>query len=282
MKKAFLTILLTVLVLAPAAAQTYDELCTLAEEAAAQDSLSLAEDCIRRALRLEPADPRNAMLFSNLGTIQRRQGRLEFALESYGMALNLAPLSVPILMNHATVALELGHDDTARADCSQALELQPRNREALLMRAYIYMRSRSYKLARQDYDTLLKAAPQSYAGRLGLATLCRRESKTGEALRVLDAMLADSTAPHPFPPRQLAEVYVTRAAVELDMLRSDLALADLSRALSLDPAQAEAYLMRGRIRLSQKRKREARRDFGQAVALGVPPGEVRDLLRCAR
>ena len=139
MKKITFSFLLAAFFILSAAAQTYNELCERAVAATEQDSLQQAESYIRQALQLEPANPHNALLFSNLGTIQRRQHRYELALESYRMALNIAPMSIPILMNHATLALELGQDDKARADYSQVLEFDPHNREALLMRAYIYM-----------------------------------------------------------------------------------------------------------------------------------------------
>ena len=60
-----------------------------------QDSLSLAEKYIEQALKMEPANPHNALLFSNLGTIQRRQHRYEQALDSYTLALNIAPRAIP-------------------------------------------------------------------------------------------------------------------------------------------------------------------------------------------
>ena len=71
--------------------QTYQELCDRAVTYTEQDSLPQAETYIRRALKLEPANPHNALLFSNLGTIQRRQRKYEKALESYNFALNIAP-----------------------------------------------------------------------------------------------------------------------------------------------------------------------------------------------
>ena len=66
----------------PVFSQTYQELCDRAITYTEQDSLPQAEDYIRRALKLEPANPHNALLFSNLGTIQRRQRQYEQALES--------------------------------------------------------------------------------------------------------------------------------------------------------------------------------------------------------
>lgn len=275
MKKLMLSFLLCGTVVVPGFSQTYRELGELSVSAMEHDSLALAETYIRRALALEPANAHNALLFSNLGTIQRRQGNDELALESYTLALNIAPRAVPILMNRAALYLELGKSELARVDYSLVLDLEKDNREALLMRAYIYMQQRNYKFARADYERLLKLAPQSYNGRLGMATLEQKERRYEAALFILNGMLAEE----PEDAAQSAVLYVARAGVELDMQHEDLALVDLETAIRLDPSQPEAYLRRGQIYLSQKKKELAKRDFEKAAALGVPQTEVRELLR---
>ncbi len=265
-----------------AVAQSYDELCERSASALSRDSLDAAAEYIRQALRQDPAHPRNALLFSNLGTIQQRQGKTEMALESYRMALNLAPTSVPILMNHGALSLQLGREGQAQADYSQVIELEPHNKEALLMRAYIYMSRRDYKFARLDYDTLLSVDPYHYAARLGLATLLQRQSHCEASLRVLDAMLADKGGASAYTPSELSLVYVARAGVALDMRHPDSALLDLEQALLLDSLQPDAYLLRARIYLSRKKKSQARHDLERALSLGAPQGEVRGLLEQCR
>lgn len=274
MKKTLLSLILCGMALSPACSQTYRELSERAVAATEQDSLELAKQYIWQAMKAEPANPHNALLYSNLGTIQRRQRQYDLALESYTMALNIAPRAVPILMNRATLYLELGKDDLARIDYSLVLDLEKENREALLMRAYIYMSQHNYKFARADYDRLLKLEPQHYNARLGMATLERKEGKYEAALTLLNAMIAGGGED-----AQSAVLYVARAGVEQDMQHEDLALVDLETAVRLDPSQPEAYLMRGQIYLSQKKKALAKRDFEKAVALGVPQAEVRELLR---
>ena len=58
-------------------AQTYDQLAARAVEAAERDSLELSEKLFEEALKLEPANMRNSMLFSNLGTVQHRLGKID-------------------------------------------------------------------------------------------------------------------------------------------------------------------------------------------------------------
>lgn len=282
MKRGMLSFVMCGVLAFPASAQTYQELSERAVAAAEQDSLELAKQYIGQAMRTEPANPHNALLYSNLGTIQRRQHQYEQALESYTMALNIAPRAVPILMNRAALYLELGKGELARIDYSLVLDLEKDNQEALLMRAYIYMNRRDYKFARADYEHLLKLAPQSYNGRLGLATLERKEGKYDAALVLLNAMLAGQEEATGLSASQRAVLYVARAGVEQEMKHTDLALLDLEEAVRLDASQPEAYLMRGQIYLSQKKKNLARRDFEKAVSLGIPQADVRELLQQCR
>ena len=274
MKKLFLLLLTGCLGILPTLAQSYDELCELAIAATENDSLPQAEEYIRQALKKDPGNARNALLFSNLGTIQRRQHKYEQALESYGYALNFAPLSVPLLLNRATLYMELGREEQARIDYSLVLDKAPDNEEALLMRAYIYMNQRNYPFARADYQHLLQVNPEHYSGRLGLAMLEQRDNKPENALNILNTMLSQY--------KDDALLYIARADIEIDLLQPELALMDLEEAIRLDASQPDAYLMRGRLLLTQKKKEQARRDFEQAMKLGVPHAEVRELLQQCR
>lgn len=124
MKKFILSFLIYIIGVTSVFSQTYQELSDRAIVCTEQDSLAQAENYIRQALKLEPANPHNALLFSNLGTIQRRQRDYDQALESYTYALNIAPRAVPILLNRAALNLEMGRNEQARVDYSLVLDLE--------------------------------------------------------------------------------------------------------------------------------------------------------------
>lgn len=252
-------------------AQTYQELSEKAISYVQKDSLLQAESLFKEALKLEPANSHNALILSNLGLVQRKLGHYDKAVESYTLALNLAPLAVPILQNRASIYLEQGLQDKAYVDYCQLLDVDKKNVEALLMRAYIYVLRRDYNAARIDYNHLLNIEPDSYNGRLGLATLHQKEGKHRESLDLLNKLLVE------FP--NDATLYVARADVERDMKHDDLAVMDLEEATRLSPSLTDAYLLRGDIYLSQKKKGLAKMDFEKAISLGVPRSELHDQLR---
>lgn len=255
-------------------AQTYDELAARALEAARKDSLELSERLWEEALKADPANVRNSMLLSNLGTVQRRMGKTDKAIESYSLALNLAPYSVTILLNRASLYLENNRYEKAYIDYCNVIDIDRKNAEALLFRAYIYMQRRSYKEARIDYNTLLQEEPENKTARLGLALLNQKELRYREALEEFNRMIADEP--------QDAALLKARANLEVEMGTPDLALLDLEEAARLDPKDAEIYVLCGEIYLDRKKKREARAAFEKAVELGVPRPELQDKLKACK
>ena len=224
MKKViFLFLLMTAL-----SVQAQTEYKSLYEEAvrcAESDSLEQAETLFKKALKLEPANAFNSLLFSNLGTVQRRLGHKEDALESYSMALNFAPLSVPILLNRASLYLEMGQEDRAYIDYCNALDVDRENEEALLYRAYIYLNRRDYKSAETDYLRLVRLNPENLTGQMGLATLYQRQKKYQQALEIFNQLLNT----HP----EDVNLLVARADLEMETEHPDLALFDLDAAIRL-------------------------------------------------
>ena len=136
-------------------AQTYQQLSEKAIEYIEMDSLHKAEETFASGFETgtEECEECHAFLQSGVGTAP--YGEYDKALESYSFALNFAPLAVPILLDRAAINLEMGNTDRAYTDYCLVLDEDKQNKEALLMRAYIYVLRRDYPAARIDYNRLL-------------------------------------------------------------------------------------------------------------------------------
>ena len=255
-------------------AQTYDELINHAMDAIEKDSLYQAEGYLKKALQLEPANMRNALLFSNLGTVQRRMGRNKEALESYSLALNLTPYSITMLLNRASLYLEMDYLDKAYVDYCNVIDLDAKNTEALQFRAYIYMRRRQYQEAKNDYQSLLETLPDDKTARIGIAMVNQKMQRYREALEEFNRLIVDY-------PKDVS-LLKARAELEVDMNTLDLALLDLENAVRMAPNDAELYVMCGEIYLAQGRKREAYVAFEKAVELGIPRPQLQDQLKASK
>lgn len=272
--KYIVLILMCFCLMSPSKAQTYDELIDKAMDAVEQDSLLQAEYYFKEALRLEPANMRNSLLFSNLGTIQRRMGKKKKALESYSLALNKTPFSVTMLLNRASLFLEMNDLEKAYTDYCSVLDIDRENPEALMYRAYIYMKRRQYQDARLDYRLYLEIKPGDKTARLGMALVNQKDKRFHEALDEFSRLIVD------YPDD--ASLLKARAELEMEMNSWDMALLDLENAAKLTPDDPEIYVMCGDIYLLQDKKREAYVAFEKAIELGVPRPQLNDRLKASK
>lgn len=272
--KYIVLILMCFCLMSPSKAQTYDELIDKAMDAVEQDSLLQAENYFKEALRLEPANMRNSLLFSNLGTIQRRMGKKKEALESYSLALNKTPFSVTMLLNRASLFLEMNDLEKAYTDYCSVLDIDRENPEALMYRAYIYMKRRQYQDARLDYRLYLEIKPGDKTARLGMALVNQKDKRFHEALDEFSRLIVD------YPDD--ASLLKARAELEMEMNSWDMALLDLENAAKLTPDDPEIYVMCGDIYLLQDKKREAYVAFEKAIELGVPRPQLNDRLKASK
>ena len=248
------------------AQNTYEECISAGQKAASADSLEQAEKFFRKALALSPSDYRNALVFTDLGRVQERMGHDKDAVESYTMALNSAPLSVPILMARANLYLRIGKFNSAYVDYCSVIDVDPNNIEALMFRAYACMERRDYNSAKMDYEKVIAKEPDNYTARLGLAVLLQKMNRLNESLEKME--LLDNQYP------DKAELYSVKADMEVEKKLPELAIMDLSKAVELDPKNRNYVLARAYLYLEQGKKRLARQDFERAIELGVDRGSL--------
>lgn len=262
--------------------EAYEQLVERGLAAAQADSLVLAEDLFKQALKLRPNDHRNALLYTDLGRVQEalywqdthNGRRADDALESYSLAIDRAPEAVPMLMARATFCLKLGQWSKAVRDFTRVLTVNEQHLPALNYRAYCYAQQQAYDLARQDYDRALAIDENNYEATLGLAIL---EQQTGHLNRGIERMTqlieAGETA---------AETYSVRAGMYAENHQPELALLDLDIAVSQEPENVNYVLARAYLHQQQGNKRLALKDFEQAIALGIPPASLTDELKACR
>lgn len=267
---AFVTSFLSLFPVLPLAAQNYSELSEQALLCIERDSLLQAEQLLKQALQLEPANVRNALLLANLGTVQQKMNRTKEAIDSYSLSLNLAPKMTSVLLSRASLYVEQKKNDEAFLDYCSVLDQEPENVDALLMRAYIYWQRRDYEAARIDYHKHLELNPKSYSGRMGMVALNQARQRYDEALLILASLTID------YP--DSLELYLMRANIEQERGHPEQALIDLEDVLRKNPQSGEAYAIRGEVFLTLKKYRHARSDFLKARSLGVSAADMQLLL----
>ena len=250
-------------------AQSQSEWSDRAYTYLAQDSLAQAEACFTEAIKATPVSKQSAMLLSNLGTVQRRRGKMQEAITAYTQALEHSPMDASILMERATAYMTIGNDDKAYTDLCNVLDKDATHTEALYYRAFIYTNRREYSLARADYKRLLTANPFHEHGLFGLAILDQREGRLQAAEQQLSQLIDR------YPDNAI--YWQARANVLIEQKLYELALIDLETATTLQPADAYIYVTRAELHLKMKHRTAARNDLDHAVALGLSRAALAEL-----
>ena len=174
MKKLLLVLLLVLPAAMPAWGQNeeYAVLIKQGMKALEADSLSKAETIFLRAIAIKPTDKGSAALYRYVGQVRTRQGRAQEALEAFNSALQLVPDAREVLMDRASLNIQMGRNSHALNDLNDLLTLNPDHPEALFFRAYIYAGQHLNAKARADYERLVTLQPRNREARLGLALLC--------------------------------------------------------------------------------------------------------------
>ncbi|KAM4735950.1 sperm-associated antigen 1-like [Anableps anableps] len=91
-----------------------------------------------------------------------RANDFEEAVTYYSRSLSIFP-TVNAYNNRAQAEIRLEHWHKAMRDCRQVLELEPRNKKALLRRATIYSHMGSFQMASEDLKVVLQEEPNNAA-----------------------------------------------------------------------------------------------------------------------
>ena len=251
-------------------AQNYDELITRSFDYLDADSLPEAEESLREALRIEPGNPGNGMLLLNLGTIQRRQGKLKEAEESYTIGLAFLPNNLTLLNSRAQLFAEMEKYPEAINDYTEVIYHEPENEDAYYERALCKLMNQDTLGARLDLEQIDRFNPNSAKSRLGMAYVYKAQQMWREASELYDALIERN-------PRN-ASLLRERAEVFYFSNRMGAALDDVNKSIDFDPRDPYSYLLRAQIRYAKGDKEFARRDLNQALELGLNKEEVRDLI----
>lgn len=257
--------------MAELAAQTYDEYITRSFDYIEQDSLSLAEEAIKSALKLDPGNPGNGLLLANMGTIQRRQGKLKEAEQSYSIGLGFMPENLTLLNSRASLYAEMAEYTKAIDDFTSVIAQESENEDAYYQRALCRLMNSDTLGARLDLEQIDKFNPQSAKSRLGMAYVYKAQHMWREASELYDALIERNP--------KSASLLRERAEVHYLSGRMGAALADIEKSISMGPRDPYSYILRAQIRYARGDKEYARRDLNQALELGLPEAETGDLLQ---
>lgn len=255
-------------------AQTYEEMIRKSYEYADRGDLPAAEEALKAAMHAEPANKNNFALLSNLGTIQRQQGKTDEALVSYTAALSLQPKNKLILSNRAELYIEMGETEKALSDYQALLLLDPLDLDAYYRRGMLYIEMKDYMLADEDFEKIMSIDKESEQGRFGFALLDKARGNYEDSEAILSYLIEKSRTP--------LQYYEERAELYFRMKKNARAMADLNKIFAeTNDVPAHLYVLRGKIKLAQFEKESAAIDFKKALELGYDKAVIDELIKMA-
>ena len=228
-----------------------------------QNRLDSAEFALKTVLKNDPDNPVNPLLLNNLGTIQRKMGKLDEALLSYTAALGHYPKQPVFLESRAALFVEMKQPQNAILDYTVLLEVSPNNEEALYQRGLLYLQIKNTDLAEADFRKMLELNPNSLSARRGFASLAKFRGDYNEGEIIYNYLLSKEP--------EDCNLYAGRAELYLLMKRPGKASADINRAIRLageNSPNPYFYVIRYRAKLLLHEKEGAAKDLEKAIALG--------------
>lgn len=270
MKRVFLTFLTLLCLLGAAAETPYMEAVDEADKACGKGQWLKALAALDRAMELEPDNPGNILLMSNIGMIQFNLGQGSLAVATLNEAHRRAPRSVTILSNRARVLTRLGSDAEAMADYEMIMSLDSLDTDARFNHALLSLRHRKFAAVKADAEWLVRHDPESVETRIVSAALHCSLGEYAEAIPLYNRILDTIKAP---------EYYGARAYCYLMTGQLQEASDDIARALEQAPDDGELYLYRAALNKMRFRPDDARRDARRAVELGVDKARAAEFMK---
>lgn len=252
----------------PAPESKYIQLVGRADSAITDARWKDAADLLNEAMRLEPANPSNVLLMSNLGMVQFYSGNDSLAIETLTTAHNIAPASVTVLQNRARVYTTTGRLKRALGDYSEILRLDSTLIEPRFYRAMLMFNSGDVATAEDDLQYLKRHYPTDPSTKLLDATVLTYTGRFKEAIPLLTEIIAG---------KPTAGDYSMRALCYLMTNQLQEASDDIQRGLEKDPVDGELYLYRALLNQMRYRPDDARADAALAVKHGVNSLRVKAL-----
>lgn len=249
---------------------TYDGWITASFDALDEDNVSKAEECLKNAMKLEPANERNGLLFVNLGTLQRQQGKYKDAEISYACAISSLEDNSVVYLTRASLYSEMDEFQKAIDDYTVLINRNPADEDAFYGRALCRIMLEDYIGAKSDLEEIDRFNPNSAKSRLGMAMVYKAMGENAMAIELYDALIKANP--------DSWSLLRDRAEVNFLSKRLGAALLDIEKSIQMNGKDPLSYYMRAKIRWARGDKEYARRDLNRAIELGLSQSDAADLI----
>lgn len=262
--------LLLLLVCFTVQARTYEAIVADVDKCIDRQDWKSAEKLLKEALELEPGNPNNFLLISNLGTVHRNMGLLSESLADYNLALSITPNATTILHNRASLYLELDSAKAAFNDYRRIVALNGQDCVARNYLGFIAMEFGEMEQAKSCFDEVLKINPAEPDAKRGLALWNKLNGNYKEAVALYSEIIGREDR---------FTNFMNRAGCYVELEMFDEAQADLHEAQKHEPSNPDIFLLKAKMAQMQFRYDDAASYAKQAKELGCDESLVAPFLK---
>ena len=187
----------------------------------------------------------------------------EQALDDYALSLSYNPENAAPYYNRGNVYLEQSEYDLAIDDYSQVIEIDPENTDAYYARGLTFYHIGDYEMAIEDYSKAIEIDPANALAYVGRGNTYSILSQNNRAL--VDYRIAISLGVSDETEESL--VFLNRGTIYIRLQEYESAETDLTRALELNPDNADIYARLGHLYDVQDRFPEALEQYQQYLEM---------------
>lgn len=246
----------------PEVALQYELYIDSAANFASRQKWKDAERCTLEALRINPADRSNWLLWANLGEIRSRLGDNEGAIEAYTIGLSRNPESPKMLTGRASVLLLENRNEEALEDIESVLKIDEKAEWPLMIRGFMLLGQGKLDKAKEDFTKLTEYYPDYTPGYEGLARACVAEDNWQEALKFCDMAIEKDSNP---------DLWYLKVSLLADHDKLSEASEALREAMKKYPRNGNLFLLRAYIHKLSFRNEEMEIDMKLAKEYGADP-----------
>ena len=246
----------------------YMDLVGEAEKAISANNYEAAVACIKRAIDLEPDNPSNILLMSNLAMVYSYMDQDTLALITYDETLRQAPNMTTVRNNRALLLAKMGRDNEAFNAFAAVIDTDSLNATARYYHGIMALYSSRLDIAEADFAVLKSVAPDSRHTAVALSSLYAMTQRKLEAIPYFKKLVKDSPDP---------EFYAGLAGCYLALGRLSEASETIADGLKRYAYDPELYYYRAWLNRDRFRLDEAHDDARKAIALGANAAKVNAL-----
>lgn len=247
----------------------YLELMETADNYIKKERWMDAESTLISALKLEPANKTNALLFSNLGVVRTEQGKYKDAIQAFDLGLSLTPDSKTLHNNRARTLMLLNDYENALSDLDESLRLDSIQEWPLQMRGLLRIGRNDLEGAKRDLNLLVRYNHNNDHAFSGLAKIAEMEGKDNDALRYYDEAITINDDPDTRSARILLKIRTNKYSE---------AAKDIRESIDRYPQDPVFYVWRGYLHRLNYRNEEALADKKIAINKGADPQFVEQFI----